>query len=63
MSDDKQTAGAEVLLLVKRVGIDRTWTVAAYPQMTRERTERLATWLSRAMSGCQIETRIVELTE
>jgi hypothetical protein len=59
--DANLTAETEVLLLVKRVGIDKTWQVAPYPRMTRERTERLATWLTRVMSGCPIETRIVEV--
>jgi hypothetical protein len=51
----------EVLLLVKRIGIDKTWQVAPYPAMSRERTERLADWLRRSLPGCPMETRIVEL--
>ena len=60
MSEHKSSE-PEVLLLVKRVGIDKTWQVAPYPRMTRERTERLAEWLRRAMPALELDTRIVEV--
>lgn len=60
-SERTLTEEKEVLLLVKRIGIDKTWQVAPYPRMTRERTKRLADWLQRALSGCPMEMRIVEV--
>jgi hypothetical protein len=55
------SADEEVLLLVKRIGIDKDWQVAPYPRLSRERTERLAKWLREALPGCPMETRIVTL--
>lgn len=52
---------SEVLLLVKRVGIDKDWQVAPYPRTTRARTEKLAEWLKRAMPGLELDTRIIEV--
>lgn len=61
MTNEAVTSEKEVLLLVKRVGIDKTWQVAPYPRMSRERTERLANWLKSALTGCPMETRVVEV--
>jgi hypothetical protein len=58
---EQHTEEKEFLLLVKRIGIDKTWQVAPYPRMTRERTERLAEWMKRALTGCPMETKVVEV--
>lgn len=61
MSDAHIPDEKEVLLLVKRIDIDKDWKVAPYPRMNRARTEKLAKWLCEALPGCPMETRIVTL--
>lgn len=39
----------EVLLLMKRTGIDKTWQVAPYPIKSKAGAERLAEWLKLSL--------------
>lgn len=39
----------EVLLLVKRIGIDKTWQVAPYKLTSAAGAERIAQWLKQSL--------------
>jgi hypothetical protein len=41
---------SEMLLLVKRIGLDKTWRVAPYPIRSRDHAERLVEFLQSAWS-------------
>lgn len=45
---EMQSSKTEVLLLVKRIGIDNTWQVAPYPIKSVAGAERLAEWLKQS---------------
>lgn len=46
---EMSTSDEEVLLLVKRIGIDKTWQVAPYPIKTKAGAERLVEWLKQSL--------------
>jgi len=48
----------DLVLLVKRTGIDKSWTVAPYPIPSRERAEKLVVFLQKAW-GIPFEWKVV----
>ena len=52
---------SEVLLLVKRIGIDKTWQVAPYEIKSEKAAERLVEWLRRSLPP--FEYRVTRVNE
>lgn len=53
-----QSTMTEILILVKRPSIDRTWQVAPYPIKDRAHAERILAWLKAQMN---IEGKVIEI--
>jgi hypothetical protein len=50
---------SEMLLLIKRIGIDKTWQVAPYPIETAAGADRLAAWLGRVWAATPFEYQVI----
>lgn len=49
MSDRPLTTEKEVLLLIKRIGLDKTWQVAPYKIASLAAAEKLVKWLELSL--------------
>lgn len=58
MSEANRLGEQEILLLVKRTGIDKTWQVAPYPIKTVESAQRLVAFLQKAW-GIPFEHKVL----